>query len=559
MKHRLGMAMALVAAFLQSSIGAQQVVEVGDDVLDLTDACLYQGGVAYNPDADEFLLVALGEPGALALRVDAATGAALGAVVLVGTPSTGVYVPDVVYNPDAQEYLVVWRKAGVPGLSGTQIFGQRLDGATAAEIGPNDFLIGDNHHIGGISYDYSSPAVEYNPDDHEYLVVWDGRTATNEREIRAQRLNQSAVAVGVNDFTISAVGPAGDLLYEASNPDLVYNSDAHEYLVVFSGTVVPTWPEEEIFAQRLAADGTQVGVDDAQISTTAGLPTSTDPSAAYAPELGRYLVVWSTTGITGAGQNWVSGQLLDVSTGVEVGPDDFKISLSLEKAVSSAVAWMADQGGFEAIWDANDVTFSAQREVFARLVDGATGTPVGQQIQLSDQPSGVYATNPAIATRNGSEALVPWTQFWCAGDFCWSCELADQPTYAACAAVAPGAVVRLGTPPNPPALLAAPGSAPVLGQTFEPRIDHAAFMPGAILDALLVSVTPLNVPTPIGTLLCSPTGGVTFTGPAGAPFAVPVPLSCAVVGAAVCAQGLSVGASSTLALTNALDLVIGTF
>lgn len=121
--------------------------------------------------------------------------------------------------------------------------------------------------------------------------------------------------------------------------------------------------------------------------------------------------------------------------------------------------------------------------------------------------------------------------------------------------------VRLGTPPNPFALLPGVTSGPVLGATWDPVIDHTTFLPGATLDLLGITVNPLNVPLPpFGTLLCDPTVIAAIpTSPAGVPFAIPVPYDCALAGASLCTQGASLNAAGNLLLTNALDLVLGTF
>jgi CubicO group peptidase (beta-lactamase class C family) len=120
---------------------------------------------------------------------------------------------------------------------------------------------------------------------------------------------------------------------------------------------------------------------------------------------------------------------------------------------------------------------------------------------------------------------------------------------------------RVGSPPNPDVLLPGVTSGPAIGATWDPVIDHAAFLPGAQLDALAVAAAPLNVPAPpYGTILCdvfsSPSALV--SGPAGAPFAVPLPDACALLGVTLSAQGLSVDGSTVL-LTNALDVTVGAF
>ncbi len=130
----------------------------------------------------------------------------------------------------------------------------------------------------------------------------------------------------------------------------------------------------------------------------------------------------------------------------------------------------------------------------------------------------------------------------------------------ACPTVAPAAeVVRLGSPPNPAALLPGVSGPPVLGTTWDPIIDHTGFVPGATLDVLVVSGAAVNVPLAFGTLLCDVAGSPIFvTATPGASFSLPLPFQCPLVGASACSQGAS-ASPTEIRLTNALDLTLGTF
>lgn len=124
--------------------------------------------------------------------------------------------------------------------------------------------------------------------------------------------------------------------------------------------------------------------------------------------------------------------------------------------------------------------------------------------------------------------------------------------------VAAQEVVRLGTPPNPNALQPGVTSGPILGQTWDPRVDHGSFIPNSALDLLLISQTELNLPIPgAGTLLCQPGEFPIEIAAPGASFAVTVPDDFALAGAEVFTQGLSLDPAGQLHGTNALDLVVG--
>lgn len=120
--------------------------------------------------------------------------------------------------------------------------------------------------------------------------------------------------------------------------------------------------------------------------------------------------------------------------------------------------------------------------------------------------------------------------------------------------------VRLGTPPNPAALLPGLTSGPVIGATWDPAIDHATFFPASVADLLSVNVLPTNLFIGFGTLLCDLTSpGPIVSATPGNPFAIPIPGDCTIVGFSFCAQAASFDVAGGFGLTNALDITLGTF
>ena len=89
-------------------------------------------------------------------------------------------------------------------------------------------------------------------------------------------------------------------------------------------------------------------------------------------------------------------------------------------------------------------------------------------------------------------------------------------------------------------------------------IDHAAFLPAAALDFAAVGLAPTDLASPYGTILCGAAPLLVATTSPGVPFAFPIPAECAHVGVSLCTQGGSLDAGFAIALTNALDITIGT-
>ena len=318
--------------------------------------------------------------------------------------------PMVAYNPTANEYLVVWQgNDGLPGERELEIYGQRIDAASGAEVGADDFRISDMGPDGDTAFVAFRPVLAYNPDADEYLVIWYGNDGTppmaaDETEIFGQRLDGQGNEIGANDFRVSDMGPDGDPTFRPKRPSIAYAAATHEYLVVWHSDddTAPLVPGElEIFGQRIDAQGNEVGANDFRISDM-GVDGDTDaearwPSLAYAPESNEYLVAWN--GIDGTpplapGEFEIFAQRLDAATGAEVGANDFRVSdmgpdgdESFE-AQRPFVTYNSVQREFLVVWQGDDDTpplVDEEYEVFGQRIDAASGAEVGaNDFRVSD-------------------------------------------------------------------------------------------------------------------------------------------------------------------------------
>jgi hypothetical protein len=235
--------------------------------------------VAYNAIEGEYLVVWYGDDDTGALvdneleiygqRIEAATGAQIGPDLRLsdlgpdGDPDYAAAQPAVAYNPQENEYLVVWHgddNTGALADEEFEVYGQRLDAATGAEVGANDMRLSAMGADGDTTYNGGFAAVAYNPLAREYLVLWYGDDdtpplANSEFEVYGQRLDAASGAeVGEDDFRLSDMGPDGDPGYAAIYPGVAYNRSADEYLVVWTGsdnTPPLVSGEYEVFGQRL--------------------------------------------------------------------------------------------------------------------------------------------------------------------------------------------------------------------------------------------------------------------------------------------------------------------
>ena len=212
----------------------------------------------------------------------------------IGNPNFDAKNADVTWNSTHNHYLVVW-SADDPKDGAVdneyEIWGQILD-ANLGGMYTNDFRISRMGPDGDPTYDARTPAVTYNSTENEYLVVWSGDTNTGgliegENEIWAQRVDWSSMLLGAS-LRMSDMGGTGDLTFNAYRPDVAYNSQDNEYLIVWQGddnTGGLVDGEVEIYGQLINAIGGGLGPNDYRLSDVGGIGDSSfdayEPAVAY--------------------------------------------------------------------------------------------------------------------------------------------------------------------------------------------------------------------------------------------------------------------------------------
>ncbi len=424
-----------------------RISNMGPDGDDDFDA--FGPAVAYNSANDEYLVVWAGDDNSGSLvdgeseiygqRINAANGDEVGADFRIsdmgatdGDEDFDAFNPAVAYNSTDNEYLVVWQGDDDTGAlvdDEVEIYGQRIDAETGAEV-DTDFRISDMGTDGDEDFDAFNPAVAYNSEDNEYLVVWQGdddagSLVDNELEIYGQRIDaETGAEVGTNDFRISDMGATdGDTAYRAQHPAVAYNSTNNEYLVVWAGDddSPPLVDDEfEIFGQRInAASGAEVGADFrlSDMGTTDGDTAfgAYGPAVAYNFTDNEYLVVWmgdDDGGSLADGEYEIYGQRIDAETGAEVGAD-FRISDMGTTDGSTAYAafgpWVAyshASNEYLVVWRGDDDTdplVNDELEIYVQRIDASTGGETGDNdLRISDMgntdgDTTYNADNPAMA------------------------------------------------------------------------------------------------------------------------------------------------------------------
>jgi len=437
----------LMSIAQETGINDFRISSVGTDG---TSQDAYNPVIAYNSTDNQYLVVwednGIGSEYEIwGQLINAATGAEIGSDFEISDMGTDVSTtfygknPSVTYNATDNEFLVVWEGKDetiidVRYYFESEIFGQRIS-ADGSEIGTNDFVISD---IGEVNWegDAYEPKVVWNSVSNEYLVIFrgddfgrdgGGTTLSEEFEIFGQRLDNTGNEIGTNDFLISDMyGLKVDGGVDAYFPDVAYNSTNNEYLVVWRSTESLTNLDLEIYAQRLGANGSELGTNDFVISDMGPANDNSfeasAPSIAYNATNNEYLVVWYGDDLGTSGAYEIHGQRLS-NAGAELGTNDFRISdMGTSDANSNLsayypnIAYASSTNEYFVVWYGDDDTaplVDGEWEVFGQIIKGSDGSEIGSDVRISDMGvdgDGVYdgKDNSVVFNSTDAELMVVW-------------------------------------------------------------------------------------------------------------------------------------------------------
>ncbi|MCB0684927.1 MAG: hypothetical protein KDC53_00340 [Saprospiraceae bacterium] len=279
-----------------------------------------------------------------------------------------------------------------------------MKGYTQAQTGPDDFRISNQGPPLNFVFEARDPAIAYNSNDSNYLVVWSGVLSASgsfnkKFEIFGRLIDAHGEKIG-SDFRISSTLAENDLRLDAENPSVAYNSTDNNFLVVwdapasfFEITSTAVNDQNEIFGQLLAADGSEIGAD-FRISDI-GPPgqvdfDADDPDISYNPLLNNYLVVWSGDDVRS--ENEIYGQFISAA-GVETGINDFRISdmgpdgNTAFNAFNPSIDYNVHHNNFLIVWQGDDNTgdlVDNEQEIFGQIIT-ADGLETGpNDFRISD-------------------------------------------------------------------------------------------------------------------------------------------------------------------------------
>ena len=184
--------------------------------------------------------------------------------------------PAVAYNTEGDEFMVIWADAR-NGVT-WDIHGQRL--LYTGQPREDPFVVGAGPPITD-TQDAPHPRIAWNSTDNEFLVAWKSPKAGS--VIYGQRLRPWGEKIGGRLH----LSPTGfDTAYNQWKIDLTYNPDDNQHLLVWAD--VRYGPA--IYMQRLSNTGTRIG-GEAPVCPGCGI-SQRNPAVVYNKTVKEYFVVW---------------------------------------------------------------------------------------------------------------------------------------------------------------------------------------------------------------------------------------------------------------------------
>jgi hypothetical protein len=250
------------------------------------------------------------------------------------------------------------------------------------------------------AWDDSNPAVAYNPDDGNYMVVWERRDASNVGQIFGSI---------VTDYVADTPFPIKTGNADHLNPDVAYSTGAGRYLVVWEDHGAGWTPPPDIDSASyngVGGDGEYLHIAPEPASITGA---QTNPAVAAHGTLPHWLVVWEDSRTVGTTGIRVWGQQVEYDSGsstLALFLSAVAVGAPLGDAASPDVAWgqTGGPGGeYLVVWSEKVL---ADR-VLAERIDSTTAI-LGDTILVSNHEGGAKL-DPAVVFASGSNA---WWTVW---------------------------------------------------------------------------------------------------------------------------------------------------
>jgi len=221
-----------------------------------------------------------------------------------------------------------------------------------------DGTVDSEYSIASTLNNETSPDVVFNPDEREYVVVWAYNVGTSFHAIQGKHYT---AAGGVFSPGLSISSNTTNTLYR---PVIDYNSSSDEYLVVFEKETSPG--NNEIWAQRLDNDGSRTG-QSIMISNS----SSGERSPVVSSDGNRYLVAWQEE-INHAGTYSYDIRGLMVNGDGSLYGSEFSIASSEYDLIKPRATYNSKEDQFLIVWEDNSM--GENPNIFGTILNADDGS-----------------------------------------------------------------------------------------------------------------------------------------------------------------------------------------
>ncbi len=319
-------------------------------------------------------------------------------MVEIGISEDGVTskAPAVAYNPNQDEYLVVWRS-------------QQSDGydVRAQRIRSDGSLVNKPFTVTSpISTSWPTPpTIAYNSQQEEYLIVWNNEATGR---LQGQRVHSDGMRMG-SVFTIVT-----SLNVDPHSPALIYTPDADVFMLAWRGCLIPQQSMViaapiggapcYFYTQILSSTGVTIRED---ITATTNTYMQVKPGLTYAARRREFWIVWTERYTITAQRVLTSGELIGEPFAIFTQTTDSDL-------FNPDISNLSNEGEFLVTWE-NHPNVQSQflypfggghRDIYARRVL-SNGTPISDSFHISSR--GITGNEPkVIYLTEQNQYLITW-------------------------------------------------------------------------------------------------------------------------------------------------------
>lgn len=297
--------------------------------------------------------------------------------------------PQIAYNSNHDEYLVVWKRANGPNPG---IYGQRLT-IRGEKIGSVPISIAEGPK------ERSHPAVDYDPVEDRYLVVWehDHDGTSLEWDISGRFIPWQGSDPSLAEFKIND-SPGMQI-----SPKVAYNANKKEFLVTWQYI---TLAKDEIIGARLFANGT--GFADPSINFTGAITNlQFKYTLVYNLSQNEYLLVWSKLSTTTSYDVYMTRSKYD---GGLLSAKETPLATSKELEQEPAAAMWLDKNGYNGyfiVWKSRDSNM--KYKLIGKFLAHDL-TPYAGTLPIKDPTKNQILQPAAASDHQRDQMLVVWTE-----------------------------------------------------------------------------------------------------------------------------------------------------